>query len=69
MQYAYGEPISYAPLTYSYVRTELSRSPNVANPYALKTKWGEKMFVNGDPEKFTVLNVPPDTYKSNSASL
>lgn len=61
-----GEPISYAPLTHSYVHREVYRSPNVANPYGLKTNWGEKMFVKVDPGAFMVLNVPPGAYKPDS---
>ncbi len=58
-----GEPLTFAPLTHSYVHREVYRSPNVANPYGLKTNWGEKMYIKVDPGAFMVLNVPTGMYK------
>jgi hypothetical protein len=57
-----GEPLSYTPLTHSYVHREVYRAPEVANPYGLKTNWGEKLYVKVDPGAFMVLNVPTGEY-------
>ena len=43
--HARGEPMSYAPLTHAFVRREVYRSPDLSNPYGLRTNWGEKMYV------------------------
>ncbi|TLS19451.1 MAG: hypothetical protein FDZ72_03600 [Betaproteobacteria bacterium] len=61
-----GEPLTYAPLMHSYVHREVYRSPDVSNPYGLKTNWGEKMYVKVDPGAFMVLNVPTGEYKADS---
>jgi hypothetical protein len=61
-----GEPLAYAPLTHSYVHGEVYRSPDVANPYGLKTNWGEKVYVKVDPGAFMVLNIPTGAYHSDS---
>lgn len=61
-----GEPLTYAPLMHSYVHREVYRSPDVSNPYGLKTNWGEKMYVKVDPGTFMVLNVPTGNYKADS---
>lgn len=61
--HARGEPLTYAPLTHSYVHREVYRSPDVANPYGLKTNWGEKLYVKVDPGAYMVLNVPTGSYK------
>ncbi|TCT22940.1 hypothetical protein [Thiobaca trueperi] len=61
-----GEPLTFSPLTHSYVHREVYRSPDVANPYGLKTNWGEKMYVKVDPGAFMVLNVPTGEYKPES---
>lgn len=60
-----GEPMSFAPLTHSYVHREVYRSPDTENPYGLKTNWGEKMYVKVDPGAYMVLNVPTGEYKSD----
>lgn len=57
-----GEPLTYAPLSHGYVHTEVHRTPNAANPYGLKTNWGEKLYVKADPGAYMVLNVPTGTY-------
>jgi hypothetical protein len=61
-----GEPLTYAPLMHSYVHREVYRSPDVANPYGLKTNWGEKMYVKVDPGAYMVLNVPTGAYQADS---
>lgn len=63
-----GEPLSYAPLTHSYVHREVYRSPDAANPYGLKTNWGEKMYVKIDPGAYMVLNVPTGGYNPDEES-
>jgi hypothetical protein len=57
-----GEAISYAPLSHSFVRREVHRSPDQANPYGYKTNWGEKVYVKVDPGTYMVLNVPTGNY-------
>lgn len=57
-----GEPLAYAPLTHSFVRSEVYRSPDLSNPYGLRTNWGEKMYVKIDPGSYMVLNVPTGEY-------
>lgn len=56
------EPLSFSPLTHDYVRREVYRSPDLANPYGKRTNWGEKLFVKLDPGTFMVLNVPTGEY-------
>jgi hypothetical protein len=63
--YNRGESLTYAPLTHSYVHREVYRSPDVANPYGLKTNWGEKIYVKADPGAHMVLNVPTGEYDPN----
>ncbi len=57
-----GEPLTYAPLTHGYVHKEVYRTPAAANPYGLKTNWGEKLYLKVDPGAYMVLNVPTGTY-------
>lgn len=54
---------SYACLSHDYVRREVYRSPDLSNPYGLRTNWGEKLFVKLDPGTYMVLNVPTGAYK------
>lgn len=61
-----GEPLSYAPLNHSFVHREVYRSPDAANPYGLKTNWGEKMYVKVDPGAYMVLSVPTGQYVPNN---
>ena len=61
---ARGEPMSYHVLSHDYVRREVQRAPGLANPYGLKTNWGEKLYVKLDPGTHLVLNVPTGTYDS-----
>jgi hypothetical protein len=60
-----GEQLTYAPLTHSYVHREVYRSPDLANPYGLKTNWGEKTYVKVDPGTHMVLNVPTGEYSAD----
>ena len=57
-----GEPGSFAVLDHDYVRREVYRSPDLANPYGKRTNWGEKLFVKLDPGMSMVLNVPTGSY-------
>ncbi|WP_423192547.1 hypothetical protein [Cupriavidus sp. H18C2] len=57
-----GEPMTYAPLTHAFVRREVYRSPDLSNPYGLRTNWGEKLYVKIDPGAYMVLNVPTGNY-------
>lgn len=57
-----GEPISYAPLTHEYVRREVYRSPDLSNPYGLRTNWGEKLYIKVDPATQMVLSVATGNY-------
>lgn len=56
------EPGSFAVLDHNYVRREVYRSPDLANPYGKRTNWGEKVFVKLDPGMCMVLNVPTGQY-------
>ncbi len=60
--HARGEAPTYAPLTHAFVRREVYRSPDLSNPYGLRTNWGEKMYVKLDPGAYMVLNVPTGNY-------
>ncbi len=61
--HARGESLTYAPLTHDYVRREVYRSPDLSNPYGLKTNWGEKLYVKCDPGAYMALNVPTGKYE------
>lgn len=56
------QPMSCAVLTHDYVRREVHRSPDRANPYGSRTNWGEKLFVKLDPGTYMVLNMPTGYY-------
>lgn len=56
------EKLTYAALTHKYVRQEVYRSPDLANPYGKRTNWGEKVFVKVDPGTYMVLNIPTGNY-------
>lgn len=60
--HARGERASYAVLSHDYVRREVYRSPDLSNPYRMRTNWGEKVLVKLDPGCSMVLNVPPGEY-------
>jgi len=57
-----GEQPTYAALSHDYVRREVYRSPNLLNPYGMRTNWGEKMYVKLDPGAYVVINVPTGEY-------
>lgn len=56
------EPGAFAALDHNYVRREVYRSPDLSNPYGLRTNWGEKLLVKLDPGTAMVLNVPTGHY-------
>jgi hypothetical protein len=57
-----GQSPWYAVLSHDYVRREVYRSPDLSNPYGMRTNWGEKVFVKFDPGTYMVLNVPTGHY-------
>jgi len=57
-----GEKACYAVLSHDYVRREVYRSPDLSNPYGMRTNWGEKLFLKLDPGTYMVLNVPTGEY-------
>ena len=57
-----GQKAHYAVLSHDHVRREVYRSPDLSNPYGLRTNWGEKVFVKFDPGTYMVLNVPTGRY-------
>lgn len=57
-----GQLPAVAVLTHDFVRREVQRMPERANPYGLKTNWGEKVYVKLDPGTFMVLSVPTGDY-------
>ena len=61
-----GEAASFAPLTHAFVRREVYRSPDLSNPYGLRTNWGEKVYVKLDPGTCMVLNVPTGEYLNDA---
>jgi hypothetical protein len=58
-----GAKPSVAVLTHDYVRREVYRSPDLSNPYGMRTNWGEKVFLKLDPGSYLVINVPTGEYK------
>ncbi len=60
--HARGEQAAYAALSHDYVRREVHRSPDRANPYGSRTNWGEKLYLKIDPGTYMVLNVPTGYY-------
>ncbi|HMP05003.1 MAG TPA: hypothetical protein PJ982_01530 [Lacipirellulaceae bacterium] len=53
---------SVAVLTHDFVRREVQRMPERANPYGLKTNWGEKMYLKLDPGTHMGMSVPTGAY-------
>jgi len=45
-----GESPTAAVLTQEYVRKEVYRTGDIANPYGSRTNWGEKVYVKPDPD-------------------
>lgn len=60
-----GEPPTVAILTHEYVRKEVYRTGDLANPYGSRTNWGEKVYVKLDPDTALVLNIPTGKYSEN----
>ena len=56
-----------AVLSHKYVRQEVYRSPDLANPYGKRTNWGEKVYVKLDPDSSLVLNIPTGEYCEDSS--
>ncbi|WP_375443533.1 hypothetical protein [uncultured Fibrella sp.] len=61
-----GEPMTYSVLNHKYVRKEVYRQPELANPYGSRTNWGEKLYVKLEPSWYAVLNVPPGLYNNDT---
>jgi len=59
-------PPSIAVLSHRYVRDEVYRTPELANPYGKRTNYGEKVFVKLDPDSSYVLNIPTGRYQDDS---
>jgi hypothetical protein len=57
-----GQLPAVAVLTHDFVRREVQRMPERANPYGLKTNWGEKVYLKLDPGTAMVLSVPTGNY-------
>lgn len=57
-----GQPPTAAVLSHDFVRKEVQRMPDRANPYGLKTNWGEKVYLKLDPGTAMVLSVPTGRY-------
>lgn len=57
-----GGTLHFSALTHAYVHEEVYRTPETANPYGLKTNWGEKVLVKADPGTYMVINVPTGHY-------
>ena len=66
--HAAGDPLTYHVLSHDYVRREVQRAPELANPYGLKTNWGEKVYVKLDPATHLVLNMPTGDYDPAGSS-
>ena len=60
-----GASLTAAALTHAYVRKEVYRTGDLANPYGLRTNWGEKVFVKLDPDTALVLNIPTGNYSDS----
>jgi hypothetical protein len=57
-----GSKPAFAVLTHDYVRREVYRSPDLSNPYGMRTNWGEKVYLKFDPGSYLVINVPTGEY-------
>lgn len=60
-----GQAPAVAVLSHDFVRREVHRSPDLANPYGKRTNWGEKVYFKLDPSTYLVLNVPTGNYLDN----
>ncbi|ENW05263.1 hypothetical protein [Acinetobacter beijerinckii] len=57
-----NDQVHFCVLTHDYVRKDVYRSPDLNNPYGLRTNWGEKVYVKLDPNTCMVLNIPTGDY-------
>jgi hypothetical protein len=57
------ENLSFSVLSHNYVRKEVYRTPNLTNPYGMRTNWGEKVYVKVDPGTHLVINIPTGNYE------
>jgi hypothetical protein len=57
-----GQLPTFASLSHGFVRREVTRTPNLKNPYGFRTNWGEKVYFKVDPGSFMVLNIPTGDY-------
>lgn len=57
-----GQDPSVAVLSHEFVRREVHRSPDLANPYGKRTNWGEKVYLKIDPGTYMVINIPTGEY-------
>jgi hypothetical protein len=64
--YERGAKPSFAVLSHDYVRREVYRSPDLSNPYGMRTNWGEKVYVKLDPGSYLVINVPTGDYQATA---
>jgi hypothetical protein len=62
MPHERGQVASFAVLSHEFVRREVHRSPDLANPYGKRTNWGEKTYVKLDPGTYMVLSIPTGDY-------
>lgn len=60
--HARGERPAFAVLSHEYVRREVYRSPDLSNPYGLRTNWGEKVYLKIEPGTHLVLSIPTGAY-------
>jgi hypothetical protein len=58
-----GEAPALAVLSHGYVRREVHRSPDLQNPYGLRTNWGEKAYLKVAPGTHMVLSIPTGLYQ------
>jgi hypothetical protein len=57
-----GDTPYFSVLTHEYVRREVYRSPDLSNPYGMRTNWGEKVYLKLDPATYMVLSIPTGNY-------
>lgn len=67
MPHERGQAASFAVLSHEFVRREVHRSPDLANPYGKRTNWGEKVYLKLDPATYMVLNVPTGDYLDDTS--
>lgn len=62
-----SQAASFAVLSHEFVRREVHRSPDLANPYGKRTNWGEKVYLKLDPGTYLVLNIPTGEYLDDTS--